>query len=841
MFIFNFLKSLQLFFHNLLQLRKGVNKIKEVAKNQELEEAIHLADKIINYWSIKTSWVEQLIRQLLKINNHLKQLKAQKQLITIAYEKAARAKTLEESVKGNPDGIDILYDARKLYSDCYGLVKNCKFKQAENRCHQGIQSRQEFEKFIAQANKLVTQWKFIRALENLQEAYKLFSTKQVEKQIEYCSSQSTLEREFEDILTKVNQLAKQKQFQKAFDLLKPIYVKFPRLDSKELLEKLRQLARGKKFFLDALMAEKAGELKKAINNYKKALKFVPNLTESHIRLAVIEIKTHQWEKVISQLEGINEEQAAYLRGFAYAKQENWQQAKHEWDSISHINIQSQLQILNTLIEQDKLSKIQEIQQLVEVKNFKQAKLVSQEFLTKFGSDKLIESNLNECIQRNLDTELWKTHDWQKIAEIAEQNWLICQDIKSLHNWAMAIYFLSQIEPSKLTEIIISIATLLANIHIDPSLNNIPWLMNKPVELDEVFLSVKQILDNLIHEIKNNNIEEYLRLRDQFRLDFIAIEEMGKPPTSGVKINELFLTPGCYKFFHRQLSNNSIIKIEKLYTGLYQQSLYSIWGLAVAACVEGDITRAISIKPTNTKSQTKVEIFAQKFVSYHEGYYYLENNSWRDAINPLKQAKILIMDNAEWFKKIDKLCQKQRRKITDFNDHLHFAQFWYDLLDSELSRGYLGEYKAREVIEKFVNKELGVGRTLEKLSQIKRNYGNNPVVNDFIERIELLDEEEKINNAIANNNWKYAVNLAKQSRHQAIKNNLTNHAIKIFNEINQNLSELSVNNLSKHDILFICELAIFIYELDSSRIDYNTYSYHKELYDKLKHQTINYYR
>ena len=51
---------------------------------------------------------------------------------------------------------------------------------------------------------------------------------------------------------------------------------------------------------------------------------------------------------------------------------------------------------------------------------------------------------------------------------------------------------------------------------------------------------------------------------------------------------------------------------------------------------------------------------------------------------------------DFVREIDLLCEKQRQKIDKFDEHLEFAQFWYELLGSKPARSYLAEYKAKQI-------------------------------------------------------------------------------------------------------------------------------------------------
>ncbi len=78
-------------------------------------------------------------------------------------------------------------------------------------------------------------------------------------------------------------------------------------------------------------------------------------------------------------------------------------------------------------------------------------------------------------------------------------------------------------------------------------------------------------------------------------------------------------------------------------------------------MERNSQRAIQIKPT-TKQTIGVEKFADNFVAYYEGCYYLQQK-WQQAVAKLKQAKPEIKENQDWQQELDKLCNSQLQIIS----------------------------------------------------------------------------------------------------------------------------------------------------------------------------------
>lgn len=184
----------------------------------------------------------------------------------------------------------------------------------------------------------------------------------------------------------------------------------------------------------------------------------------------------------------------------------------------------------------------------------------------------------------------------------------------------------------------------------------------------------------------------------------------------------------------------------------------------------------------------VDNFADCFVSYHEGCYYLQNLEWRKAIKPLQQVKSEIKDKSDWCKEIDRLCEAQRQKIGDFDEHLQFSKYWYELLDSKPSRSYFVEYQAIQVGTRLDDKEISFQQGLDKLKKLQKIDPNNSLTLELIKKLEFNLELEKIDRLIKQNQFEAAVRVAKGSSNEKIRFIVAEICLKIL------LESLENNNL-----------------------------------------------
>ncbi|MDJ0736173.1 MAG: hypothetical protein QNJ47_19270 [Nostocaceae cyanobacterium] len=470
-------------------------------------------------------------------------------------------------------------------------------------------------------------------------------------------------------------LATEGRFAEALMLLEPVNQKFYNPKGQEFLDKLRQIIAGRNSFQLAVLAEQGGDFAVARNHYENATTLSPEWAmECRIRLGIIAIKTQNWAAAIDRVAGINNQQAAYIRAVAYTQQRNYELAQSEWDFLADGELLPQ-EYLQQIDQNSRNFAKERIQQLVDAGNFPEAKLASEEFLQQFGDDTLVQANLTNHILPHL-----------QVNNLYEEQWLEQMDITSLHNWALGAYHKALANSSPTEELIVAWSTALANLHLNPRLQTVPWLGDKSIDLAEVYIQLKQRLENLVNDFDAGDGEEHQRLQELYRLEVLALDLMGSPPTSGLRVRGLFLTPGCYWRYRHNLAVPAFPS--KLWG-----TLYTDWWQAIVAFEKnGDILKAMRLEPQRQPSSAAEE-FAHNFLSYHQGCYYLQITPggyprWRSAVDHLKQAQSEIRASVQWSAEIDRLCQQHYQALWDESDRREFTQFWYELVGSQTARNYM---------------------------------------------------------------------------------------------------------------------------------------------------------
>ncbi|MFN9523559.1 MAG: tetratricopeptide repeat protein, partial [Dolichospermum sp.] len=608
---------------------KQAKQADNLANKKNLQAAVDITVKILERWSKSPNFLEQKLRER-KLDNLLKDVQQKQKKWQLQIKQVEKfitdADTILNQDKNNPFDTNLLAQALTIYQQYRNFNYSEIVLSKISKIQAEFEKRNNFQLLVKQGQEAGNQMFYKQSLEKFTEAKKLFDYPTLVEPIQACESRINYEEKYEQYLIQANKLAQGGEFQKAIKLIQPIVSKFPRYDGKQFLEKLQNVENGKICFHAGLLAEKNHDLETAKSKYQEALLILPHLEKCWTRLNIIEIKNQKYQRVLSNLTNINNSTAAYLRGYIYAQQGDFTTADNEWRKFPSEVVEEQRKLLLDLVKRQKMVIIKTIENLVTMGELLEAKKVSLEFLQQYGDESIVLNNLNNHIEPAIIGEKWKQNDWEKLARECEQEWRNKKDIVSLHNWAISTYYYSQIDPSKLRELITAWSIFLTNIYNNPVWKNIIWLDYHKINFTEVVTKVQQILENRIEDIKETDLSEYLHLRDLYRREnaYWKLINLAEKPSkkSSLMFNNLLVSPAGAKYF----SNNSLQNYLKsvIYNEQLCQALYTNWGLAIAACLQGDMERAIKIKPNN-QPYLEIEKYAHSWLCYHEGCYLLKNN------------------------------------------------------------------------------------------------------------------------------------------------------------------------------------------------------------------------
>jgi hypothetical protein len=625
----------------------------------------------------------------------------------------------------DPFNTDLLLAAIVFYRQSYDLVENSSCLQAIANIQIEIDRRHRFQDLLKTAAKHFQLNQFRQAVNTLYLARELYAPQQlIQKIAEYQEYTKTEDVYFQSI-AEAKVLSYAGKFREALTVVNNALAKFPNPDGESLQLKLSRAIAAQEQLSLGDIEQKIGDLNAAKSHYLAALTLVPEWSKPQLKLAIVETQSGRIDEAIQQLASIDRPQVKYLEGLLHVQKQQYQKARAVWSQLDRNLVQEYSQILAKIAQQKSQLVRSQIKQAVEQGDLERAKILSLDFLEGFGSESTIENNLHDCILPGIETKIWQTREWDKIATFARAQWVEQKSIKSLHNWAIALHFATQIDDN-IEELIIAWSTAISNLDRDPMLQDLPWLGNQPVSLIDTSSKLWKLLEQRIEGIKDSDLPRYLNLRDLYRQEFQAMALAKTEVNAKIAIGELTIAPGCYQRYYLQIPLDEEPQIWK--------TLYTSWGKPVAACLDGDPQRAETIK-IHLEVNSSLEEFAKHFVFYEQGCYYLQQEDWRSASLLLDRAKPTIARRDDWCERIEILCTNYRSKIRDLDENLEFAQFWSALLLSPQSESYEIEYRALKIQNEWQNSTVSDMMCLIKIRKLLDYCPDHPVVREIYYQIQ----------------------------------------------------------------------------------------------------------
>lgn len=692
-------------------------------------------------------------------------------------ELANKAIKLQAEDTGNPFEKGKLSEALKFYQEANKLINDPKLRSLEKNLEQELEKRKKFLDFFKQGKELGNRRYFKKALGVLESAQALYSHHRIRLEIQQCQLQVEPENICQVRLKKAQELARQGQLKQSRELINKALADFQRLDVKNLLTKVEQITIGFNYFEQGVAAEKNGDLNKAIDNYRKALLMTPELIDINRRLGMTNIKAGNYREGIEQLEGIEDRESIYFRGYGYARLKEWRKARREWKKIDRPEIKEQIELLTRYSQREKLTLQQEIQELIQEENLELARSKSEVFLEKFGDDPQVSQNLSNHIVSRIAHQLWMSQDREKILINAEREWERKRNLESLHNLAIALYYRSVENPATLEKLIPVWLSATANLNLNTSIRNMVWKVIDDGDIRDLEAQLTRILEELIDRTKED-LNYYLQLRDLYRRDTVALGLLRDNPVEGIHIEGLTILPGLY----RTHPDRNTVKLPDQFWA----TLYTRWGESVAACLQGDRVRGVALKPLTC--QSNLEQIANTFVSFHQGCHYLQQKQWQKAENPLKEAKPALKNHPEWIEEIDRLYLELQEEIEGFENLLRMNRNWYELVQTTNSKMYYVRDKALEIVRRLDEQKIDDSKALSELEKLKQIDYNNAILNEFIEEIIFRKDVREVGRLMERNQFSEAIKKAKRSRSQKLRHLTAQFCLDLLRENYQKLPQ-----------------------------------------------------
>jgi len=763
------------------QTKNFLIKAEERAKTKRLKEAIQLAKNGSRLWGQNPNFWEKLFRSyflgdlLIKLEDCAKRWSEQMQN---AQRLIQEGNTLLASVTDSPKDNEALEKALHCLQRAKNLIFDLKVNEQVKSYNIELQQRKHWVELFEKAKFEVNAKYFQKALPIYEETQKLYDIDELNELINVCKQGLASEQEYCQQLQTAKSYCVQADFQRAFTTAKAAIAKFDRQDGRNFLLDLERVLEAKLAFQKGLQHEQVGEFNFASDAYARAYNLMPELSECRFRMVIISCKQGTWQKALGLLEGLYSDRAQFLRGFIFAKQRKYDDAEQEWQGIKSARLDEQRSKLQIIKQKAYLLDLQAIEQFLDQGDIESAANVSHEALKRHAQADVIRNNLQKHILPRLDSEAWKNREinWNVLLEKMRFIWLERPTLQSLHNWAVAAYYCAMNSEypnfDLLAEFSTSWGTAIANLPDDPSLNNLAWLGNTKPDRAKLKQKLEDLWDRVLNQIKEQDLNTYMQIRDWQRLDRYTLSVLKSPISQGIKLEKIWILPSSVHFlnsYESRLNKSLSLSIKSLMTNLQTQYkylptasqlplLYSTLGLAIAACLDGDVERGLKLKKQISGNLIHKEHWqnAQAMICYFEACHFLKQTKWENAFKTIQQSPSLLTTTQK--DEIDRLCEPIVRDLEE-REKLPFSQEWLSAISSKGARNFYTECKVEEIRLQIAKEQSSPSKGLSKLKNLDDVDKNHPTYQDLVNRIEIILASEEVERYLQNKQYDEAVNRA----------------------------------------------------------------------------------
>jgi hypothetical protein len=577
------------------------------------------------------------------------------------------------------------------------------------------------------------------------------------------------EKDSTSIEVKIEELCASGRFKEALKILEE---KEDCLETYKLLrECLSKASKADDYLQQAICAERDGDFSSATRFYSEVLILYPNHIGVKLHLCIVLIRQQYWREALHCIQDIDLDIARYLMGFIHYKLGNLKKANSLWNGINLSGIDKDKESLKKLLKQEKNKQKKLILDKLNSKEFREAKVLSENYIEYLDDDPLIIDNLRNYIIPQLEEGIWEDKNPEVNVDYARERWIKSPSIATLHNYAVSSYYFAQnmkVSPGNLNRLIETFAsmfTTLANLSLDPSLANLPWLGHRlPSDTNFKFIIsyIKGELERLIEQYKERYSKEYSKLKDYYLLEEISLEAIIET-SQGIKLGNFYITPTLFRLYRDKLS----LSIQSHPKAPWSY-LYTNFGLGVALCLKGNVERVIEIKSSlyDAKPLGKEESLAEEFISYHEGSFYLMNKTWKKAKPVL--GKVQLASHPEWRDNIDQLMEAQSQDIASSEEKEEFSQFWLSLGKTERAINYHVCCELEKLHDRFEKGRITPKQMLETLKKLLATYPDNAKLISLTKELEISLKLDEFIELISRGQVDSAIRLVESSKNRELR-------------------------------------------------------------------------
>lgn len=538
----------------------------------------------------------------------------------------------------------------------------------------------------------------------------------------------------------------ERHFRAASRILSVALQAFSRAEGRELLQEAEREARAQQVLLEALEAEQAGRQEEAIAAYES----VNTQPLARIRRAILLFRRQRLEEALLCLEIARGNQAQYWRGFVAAQLGHPARALEEWHELEGDGVMLQRRQLESKARRDRLLSQRQLEELVEERNWEEALRHAEAHEARYGADSQVTYNVEHHLLPQRDLELWESQTGAQRLQAQKEAFFADPSASRLHNWFVCAYQQVLQDRTRLPELVPLWLMTVANLaHYPSPLRG----LERPAVLRQLEMLVRE------DEVA----------QDRFRLASLVLELAGTPPRAGYFAGELLVLPGIHSEGPELAWRSGDPATSRLI-----EALYSAWGPAVAACLAGDLMRAVALKPA--VARTEAERLAEALLAFKRGVVSLRTGDLKAAREYLGVAKAELASRPDWRAEAETAFRARQGTVTDVAEALTLSACWKDLLDTQEARAYWVELRARNVATQLGEERISEAAALIELGTLLKVDADHALALDIKRRIEEMQDMRAVFQHLEAGRFQEAVSRARQARHDSVRQTVAERLI-----------------------------------------------------------------
>jgi hypothetical protein len=486
----------------------------------------------------------------------------------------------------------------------------------------------------------------------------------------------------------------------ALALLGPCLDDFPTREVGQLVVSAVILERQQRLMLEALLAERSGDLELASSSLEDR---VLSLEQARILLARVRWRQNDLEAARKALGEVSTDLGKYWQGFLAQACGDLPGAIEAWEGLTVPGVAEQLQIVKGRHERDRLRAKAAIQDAFQRDHVGEAASRSRQFLRRFGVDELVQWNLTKHLVPRQARDVHLGTSLESRVEASRRAIRETLDARHLRAWFAAEMDLFRHGGADPRGLLASWHMILAN------WSRLATPEFAPVDHDEALKrEFSAGLDRLASAVP--------RHEDHHRLDRLARELSGDG--AGFHLSGFLITPGA-ALEVLSLDGAQWIGPPGHEEDLTLQALYGAWAFTALELAARNLDMARVHLPDEVDTAIAHEVFIFTDLRVREILRDWKDSGFDLVVDELLELGPEVRELARWRDTLEECFQEEYAARNDLDDEEQTVDVWTHLLGTLKARLAAANVRTRRIASDLSDEEITRDEAITRLEALIR--------------------------------------------------------------------------------------------------------------------------